>query len=460
MMRLTLASIAACLGSTLALAQDGATTLQQGAPGALSQPGEAGQPGKQGVVIDMPGVRKLTIGGQYRLRYENRYNYDFDSDATFDDDFFAQRFRLNLGFEFNDQLSAFAQFQDARSWGEETNLLGSNTVPVTNSRSSPGFDMHQVYVDVKDFPGIGGEARIGRQELVYGAERLVGRLDWANQGRSFDGFRQRWAAAEQYRIDAFFTQIRETPLVRDTYEDAWFMGAYGTLLAEEGEYDAYLLYRYDDETFGGGVENRATFGLRGRQRLGRLEVEGEAVTQAGEIDGADIPIGETYALHAHARLDLGDELPPWIQVDLDVASGDDPDTVDNERFDPLYPTGHGILGIMDFAFWANILHLQATFGIRPSERTDLQVQGHWFQAMEETDAFFGPAGTLSTGGVGIDEDMGYEIDLIYSVKFDTEPVRTSLQIGYGIFLPGQGVEDSRGGDDPAHFGYVQGNLLF
>jgi hypothetical protein len=406
--------------------------------------------------ISLPGVRKLTIGGQYRLRYENRYNYDFDSDATRSDDFFVQRLRLNLDFDLNDDLRVFAQLQDARAFGSEQGPNGQYSVA---SADSPGLDFHQAFLDVRGVPGLGGELRAGRQLLSYGAQRFLGALEWANQGRSFDGLRQRWSEEGVYQVDAFVTQTRETPEV-DFEEDAYFGGVYGTRDLEGGVAELYVFHRHDDKVGLGGVENRLSIGGRYLQRFGAVEVEVEAVTQAGEEDGRDIPIFDTYGLHTHAKLFLGDADEAWIRGDFDAGSGDDPDTADNERFDTLYPTGHGILGIMDFVFLDNLVHASVSAGMELDSRSDAQIQFHSFRANEATDKVVGPVGKLSDGGAGIDRDLGYEIDAIYTVHFDKGAVKTALQVGYGIYFPGPGVEDSLGGDDLAHFVYAQGNVVF
>ena len=82
--------------------------------------------------------------------------------------------------------------------------------------------------------------------------------------------------------------------------------------------------------------------------------------------------------------------------------------------------------------------------------------------MEETDRYFGPTNVLSTGAAaGSSKSMGNEFNLFYNMNFDTEPFRTYLGAGYGIFLPGQGVKDANGGfDDLAHFIYAQGGVKF
>ena len=58
------------------------------------------------------------------------------------------------------------------------------------------------------------------------------------------------------------------------------------------------------------------------------------------------------------------------------------------------------------------------------------------------------------------ETIGNEIDVKYTHELDTAPLKTILEVGYGLFLPGQGVEDSFMSDDIAHFAYAQGGVRF
>jgi hypothetical protein len=401
--------------------------------------------------IELPGIEKLTIGGQYRLRYENLHEFDFDHDTGASNDFFGQRVRLDLRLDFNARLVAFVQLQDARNWGEETSTLDD---------AADGLDLHQGWLEVRDAPAVGGAARLGRQELALGAERLIGGLDWANQGRSFDGLVHAWELPEEQIVRAFFLVLRE--LINPTNDDAWLLGSYATFHpAAAATLDAYAIFLHDDGAGGPGMTHaRLTLGLRWLQRCGDLEVESEAATQLGEKDGADIPIGETFAAHAHGKYRLGGTGAPWLRADLDAASGDRGGTVDNERFDNLFPTAHAHWGMMDLAFWSNMLHAQAEVGFEPGARTRCAVAWHGFRTIAASDAFGGPNGVVSPGGPGISRTMGHEIDVWIAHDLDFPKIKSSISGGYGVFLPGAGVEDARGTDDLAHFVYVMTSVRF
>ncbi|MBK8975902.1 MAG: alginate export family protein [Planctomycetes bacterium] len=407
--------------------------------------------------ITIPGVQQLTVNGEYWLRFEDRIGYDFGS-GTFDDDFFTQRARLSLDFRIDEDRRVFVQLQDARFWGEETNG--------TVARTSPGFDAHQAFLEVDDVGLVGGRSQIGRQILSYGEQRLVGGLEWLSQGRAFDAVRHSWTSREdrRWQIDLFGAQLSEMVATRNIEDDAMFFGAYATIDTDDdgSVVDVYVLYRQNDDTPGGGNENRYTLGARTIQHVGAAELGAELATQGGDVNDADIPIGETYAAHAHAKVGLGDEHESFVRAEFDIASGDDPGTADVERFDNLYPTAHMHLGIMDFALWENILHGAVAFGTRPTESSSLTVAWHLFRSMEETDRVAGPAGSLTMGGAGFSNDLGNEIDVVWHQNLPGGSGKWSsfVEAGYGMFLPGDGVEDSFGSDDLAHYVYVQGGLKF
>lgn len=401
--------------------------------------------------IEIPGLQALKIGGQYRLRWENLLDFDFDGDRTDDNDFFGQRVRLDFDFTVHERLGAFVQVQDARFFGES----GS-----TVSRASAGLDFHQGYLRVHDMPWTGGDVRLGRQELNYGDARLVGSLDWATQARAFDGGRWRWQPTEKSDLDLFVTQLREDRSTLNRHDDALFFGLYWAARCEEGALDAYVLGLNDSFTGTGGNENRLTLGARAVRGFGALELGAELATQTGDVDDADIPFGETFGAHLHGTWRFEGRIKPYLRADIDAASGNDPASGDNERFDTLFPTAHAHLGQMDLAFWENVVHASLAFGFEPCESSKLEASWRSFRAMEDADFVSGPNGFLSSGGAGIDSELGHEFDLKFRIDIDVKPARSHVEAGYGLFLPGQGVEDSRGSDDPAHFIYLQGDLRF
>lgn len=404
-------------------------------------------------ILEFPGIDKLKITGEYRFRFEGRFDYDFNNDLSSDFEIFTQRIRLDFDVALEENLRVFVQFQDARYWGEE------NT---TVARTAPGFDVHQGFLEFGDTPGLGGKSRVGRQILSYGNQRLVGGLEWAQQGRSFDGFRQFWQSDSGWTTDVFATKVREVRTTQQTNTSGYFGGLYATHQTEDKDrtIDLYALYLYDEMTAAMGDEDRLTLGARAIQKLGDLELGAEAATQTGERNDRDVPIGETYMVHAHAKLGLGDEGKTYLLGEVNLASGDDPNTNDDERFNNLFPTAHMHLGIMDFAFIENIMHGSVLFGTDLAPKSSLTVGWHYFRSMEETDRVFGPEGTLTNGGVGNSNDLGNEIDIVWTKVFPMEKVKAHIQLGYGLFIPGEGVKDSFMSDDLAHFAYAQGGVKF
>ena len=401
--------------------------------------------------IRIPGMRSLTISGQYRLRYEYMRNFDFNRNNGADNDFFTQRIRLNFEPEFTETISGFVQIQDAREWGEETSTLDDD---------ADGLDIHQGFVRVEDVPWVGGAAKAGRQTVALGDQRLISSLEWTSQGRTFDGYRHTWNVTESADLDALFLQTRE--IKNATNDDAFLAGLYGSgHPGDNTDADLYVLFLNDDETTAGGNHHRITLGTRVVQTFGNLELGAEVATQFGEIDGADIPIGETFALHTHATLRCPtNEFDPYLRAEFNYASGDDPSSGDNERFNTLFPFAHAYHGYMDFALWENLMHFQVELGAKPCEGSRTSVAWHYFRAPEETDRFGGPNGLLSPGIAGQSQTMGNEIDVRFIRTLDTAPLKTDLEVGYGVFLPGPGTEQAQGSDDVAHFVYAQSGFRF
>ncbi|MEM7201007.1 MAG: alginate export family protein [Planctomycetota bacterium] len=407
----------------------------------------------EGTVIRIPGMKSLTISGQYRIRWEDRIDFDFNDNGGVNEDFFTQRVRLNLAPEFTETLSAFIQLQDAREWGEELSTLDD---------SADGLDLHQAFVLVDEFPYLSGTGKIGRQEAELGEQRLISSLQWATQARAFSGYRHTWWTEDRgLSIDGFFFQTAEMPR-NGVNDDAFFAGVYGSgFPGEDTVIDVYALHLDNRQTMAGGTEQRTTFGTRFVQQISDFELGIEVATQVGEVNGADIPIGDTYAGHARAAYRPRDIAgKPWIQAELNLASGNRPGTSDNERFNGLFAFAHKYWGYMDLAQWENLQHASVQAGFKPGEKSTLAVFWHSFRAMEPTDRFGGPNGNLSTGAAGQSRDMGHEIDVQFVQELETAPLVSFLEAGYGVFIPGSGTEQAQGANDLAHFAYVQADFRF
>ncbi|MES2307418.1 MAG: alginate export family protein [Verrucomicrobiota bacterium] len=138
---------------------------------------------------------KVTVDINERIRLEMRNNtFDFNdsTEHVTDDTFVLQRFRLGVKVTPNDLISIYAQGQDSRELFSDR-----GNVPFQfGAEGDDGFDLYQGYVDIGNKDKFPVTARLGRQVLSYGDERLIGGFDWNNFGRTFD------AAKLTYYIDA------------------------------------------------------------------------------------------------------------------------------------------------------------------------------------------------------------------------------------------------------------------
>ncbi len=127
-----------------------------------------------GVMANGVGATDLEFGGQIRPRTEFR-----DPVGNGYDVFTSMRARLNITASLEQDVNVFIQLQDVRLWGEESDTF--------TDYNADNFDFHQAYMDIKDMGDTALSLRIGRQAIGLGGQRLIGAVEWAQQGRIFDG---------------------------------------------------------------------------------------------------------------------------------------------------------------------------------------------------------------------------------------------------------------------------------
>ncbi|MEO6521524.1 MAG: alginate export family protein [Mucilaginibacter sp.] len=130
---------------------------------------------------------QISLTGQFRTRAEDRNGYGnlVTNDAQ-QGGFISQRTRLNFGYKW-DLLTVGTSIQDIRVWGAD-----ASTISTTDNR----LFLHEGWAELT----LANKAdtnvkfklldlltlKIGRQELIYDDARLIGNLDWLQQGRTFD----------------------------------------------------------------------------------------------------------------------------------------------------------------------------------------------------------------------------------------------------------------------------------
>jgi hypothetical protein len=271
-------------------------------------------------------AQNVTFSGQVRPRWEVRD----PAPPGGRDAFIVMRSRLGAAVALPDNLAIFLQIQDVRFWGDDRVAAPGAPLAVT--------ELHQAYLDIDRLAGPNLVARIGRQEIALGSERLVGRADWTPRGRAFDAGRATWGA-QRSALDLVAARIADRSAGRAA--DVIFAGVHATMpVTADGTGSAFLFY---DGARGPARTDQATLGARLMLRPRTFSFEIEGAVQAGERADADV---SAWMLRAHAgpRFDRG---RGRLLLAFEHYSGGDPASIDVRAFDALYGTGHIFLGYAD-----------------------------------------------------------------------------------------------------------------
>ncbi|MGV3483277.1 MAG: alginate export family protein [Planctomycetaceae bacterium] len=393
--------------------------------------------------LSVPCDGKLDLGGEIRVRYHDEENMRGLGLTGLDDEFWLTRLRLFANYRANDWLRVYGEFIYADSGGEFFNNR--------NIEENRG-DAQNLFVDVTllqdgDSKLIG---RVGRQELIYGNQRLISPLDWANTRRTFDGYKLIYSGAN-WDIDGFFVNPVNRLL---TNEDRWdsaddetdFYGIYSTRKGLDiGTLDFYYL-GLDYQVPGASYH---TLGSRWAGGHGSWLYEMEKGFQFGENgDGSDHS-ASYFTAGLGRKLDLcvgGNSWQPTVWGWYDYASGEDTFAESGrfgDGFDHLFPLGHKYLGFMDLFGRRNIQDFNAQL-ITPvlGDRVSLLVWYHYLLLDELTTPYNINLSPFNTTTAAADRELGHEIDLLLNFAIDA---RNSALLGYSFFDTGDYFDQTSGG---------------
>jgi hypothetical protein len=381
----------------------------------------------------------LRVRGELRERVEGISGSGFVDGR--DDAYWLTRFRFNATITPSRQLAFQVQAQDARVADKE---FGATGAPFRSS-----FDLRMAFADI-GAPTSGIAARVGRQELAYGDQRLVGHVSWLNAARTFDAAKVT-LRSKPIQVDLFAASVvRILPGEFDTSGNGnLFAGAYATTtaLVPKSSVEPYVFWRGDrnisNESGRNATLRAATIGVRWVGQLpARLDYNSEMAVQTGSL-GSD-SVG-TWAGHWQLRQSYGGPHAVRIAAELNVASGD-ADPADGKRgtFDQLYPTPHDKYGLADQVGWRNIRHVRTGLEFTPGKKWQLGANYHSWWLMDGRDALY------SAGGVAVarvaagaaSRFVGQEIDMQVA-----RPLTPQLSLAAGIahIFPGRFLEQATPG---------------
>jgi hypothetical protein len=361
----------------------------------------------------------IDLGGQYRTRFHNENNLRGRRLSGRSDDFFLHRTRLFADVRWGEDVRVFAEAIDATSNGER---FTSRTSEVNR------FDAQNLAVDLRLLAFDGGDSwlRAGRQELVYGSQRLLSNRPWRNTPANFDGVTT-WIEAGDNRIDAFWTRpidigqhIPDDSNFDSPDPSRQFFGFFAERSPESGRSaELYYFGLVEDDAVamapGGQTGNFDIHTIAGRL-LGAhsstlFEIEGGV--QFGNFARQRHLAGFVTAGLGRQGNIAGRDSSLWLYYDW--ASGDQDLNDDTHgTFQHLTPRGHYYLGYADLTGRQNIhdVSLQGQVKVTADARVKIALHNFWLAS--ENDALYSPTGGAiyqdPTGGAG--RDIGHELDVL------------------------------------------------
>ena len=370
---------------------------------------------------------KLDVGGQYRLRYHNEHNIRGTGLTGRDDNFLLDRTRIYADYKINKRARVFAEFLDAGSSYEN---FAPRQIEVQH------FDAQNLFGDLvlvdSDLGKLTGRA--GRQELLFGSQRLLSPLDWANNRRRFDGGRLTWSNDDR---TTDFLLVRPENINFNKFDspnqNQALWGVYNTnKMFENGPIDTYYLGFEDTST----NLHVHTLGTAIKGEADGVLWDNEFGYQFGKNpDGSDISAYSlTFGLGAKAT----GTMKPAFWMYYDWASGDD--SVNN-GWNQLFPLGHKYLGFMDLFGRRNIHDVNSILTFNPTDKWTVLA---WYHYLFLANAAQGPYNVTNTsfnpGGTVGSRELGHEIDLLGTYKVNA---RSDLVLGYSHFFTGKYYDTSR-----------------
>lgn len=324
----------------------------------------------------------IHFSGDMRWRGEtDGRDFDADTDLT---SFSLLRARLNTTYEVGNAIG-FVQFQysDMTNWNSSA-LNPDNSV-----------DVHQAYLKLNNFIFDPMSVQLGRFEMKYGDERLVGPVGWSNVGRTFEGIRFNYKV-DDYWFDLFYTNQEERYPATNAPDD-YFAGLWFGLInpvpiqffvmqkATAGANDlGDLSIDKNVLTLGVHYDNKYDMGFNTNFDFAYQMGKDKDLIANGVDEELTIA---AWMLRLEAGYMLDSPMKPVIGVGIDMTTGDsDPADDKINSFDNLYYTGHKFRGAMDM-FTANrnegLRDIFVNIKAMPMEHTKFVLEFHNFASSED-----------------------------------------------------------------------------
>lgn len=402
--------------------------------------------------------RYLSVGGDLRERFEYFSRSNIGARGIAYDSFLLHRLLLHLDTRW-DQFRVFAQLGNFEEFGRQ---------PQAKPSDVDHLDVRQLFIDYR-LP-LGSDEltlRGGRQELAFGASRLIAARDGPNIRLAFDGLNAQYKS-HSWKVTAIAVRpAQNTPAPFDdkTQNAQSLWGLYATYTFQQQVAQQQAALRSDVYYFGAvnddmhfdsitGDEYRNTIGARVYGAAGAFDGDVELMVQIGDIADQDI---RAFALATDSGWTWRDvRWTPRLGLRTDIISGDR-NTHDDTlgTFNALYPNGSYFSEASVLA-QANLLDFSLLMTIKPKSNISLTwaINPLWRYSVNDA-VYTLPLSPLIAGNTSSARYIGTQNQLLGTWQYNDF---VSFKLALVKFNAGEFV--SRGGGHDIDYVQIATSLRF
>ena len=343
----------------------------------------------------------LTLGGEYRARFESFTNEGYTNE---NDAYYSQRLDVHASLQLGSKIRIFGELYHGYTTGEERILEDEE------------IDLHQGFLEIKFLNKASSDLslRLGRQEIGYGASRLIGIREGPNMRRSFDLAKLAYKKGKgslniiygnelAYGFGALdnesnlFQSNKQTPTIWGAYLQENFIGKPGNL-------DFYYFgfqsntSRFNDVV---GKETRHSVGVRSYGKIGRYSFNTELIYQFGELGESTISAYNFETDWKYVLTNYG--WKPTLGLRLDLSSGD-VNTGDGkiQTFNPMF-VNPAIYSLAAVNTPSNLTSFHPNLTVYPAEGFSIYIDYALFYRTQSNDGLYTPPRFILRESNGINE---------------------------------------------------------
>jgi hypothetical protein len=364
----------------------------------------------------------ISTGGEIRDRYatiQNAQLYNKKPYAGADDTFNLFRARVYADFWYRDDFRLFVEGITAYSSGQ--------SIPMSSTDVEQN-EFLNLFIEAKLF-ALGEDnayVRVGRQEMLFGSQRLVSPSDWSNARRTFQGVRA------YYHTDTIEEDIWVmNPVIPDPQQISSiddkqvFAGNYFKYrFNRDISMDMYYMYLENDNSVatgqGGAIGGYDVHTLGGRfiGEQNQFLWDFEGAVQAGKWSNQDIFASMGVAGVGYWFKNV--PTSPTLWAYYDYASGtQNPSSNLHQTFNPLFPFGHTYFAGLDTIGRENIRDFHVEYASFVTDWFRVSGGYHALSLDSAKDALYSPSGSVvrqdTTGKSGTDVGQATQLNLQFHI---------------------------------------------